>query len=266
MAKKQEIPIKGPELVPDVENWLILSLDLSLSRTGYSVAYVSKTLDREWIDVGSIKPTESSAAIWLRSYLIGKYVVSLLASDKVSKYLKKPKTGVIFCLEAPTPNNDYLVGLNRIVNVSLFNEAQNLLPEHKKFMCLVNASTLRSVMGLVKTGNNKDENIAKAYTFLSETEWPGIDSDSCDAVLLAEFATNVASALNGGLLTTKYNEVLCNYTDVKKGSGRNSKTVKKGILHNPAYWYEQKKQEYQLAIKDARIPSGKRLAKVSYKV
>jgi hypothetical protein len=259
---KKEIPIQKPEHL-DIKDWVIMGLDLSVSRTGFAIAHVDSKSNFKWIDVGSIKPADSSSPTWLRAYLTGRHIIQLL--DNVKSYLKKD-TGIIFCLEAPTPMNDHLTTMNRVINVSLFNQAQNLFPDNRKWMLLVNASTLRSIMGLTKTGNNKDENIAKALTYISSTEYPGIDSDSCDAVLLTEVARCVALLNNEEEIPAKILDTLCNYTDVKKGAGRNLKIIKKGLLHNKTYWYEQKKSEYVLSIKDAKTPSGKRLLKVSYTV
>jgi hypothetical protein len=262
IKKIKELLIEIPERL-EIKDWIILGLDLSLSRTGYSLARVSEDSVFSWIKVGSIKPADSSAATWLRAFLTGRHIITLL--DDVKDVIGSD-TGIIFCLEAPTPMNDHLTTMNRVINVSLFNDAQNLFPDNRKFMLLVNASTLRSIMGLTKTGNNKDENIAKAYTYISEKEYPGIDSDSCDAVLLASVAKEVCMLNNGKEIPNKIKDTLCNFTDVKKGSGKNIRISKKGLLHNKVYWYEQKKQTYVISIKDATTPSGKRLIKVSYEV
>ena len=66
------------------------------------------------------------------------------------------------------------------------------------YTLLVNASTLRNMMHLTQRGvKNKKENIARAYDFLKKDEFPEVDSDACDAVLLAMVGRYVCSIFTG---------------------------------------------------------------------
>jgi hypothetical protein len=130
----------------------------------------------------------------------------------------------------------------------------------KKFatvrILMTNAATLRSLMGLYRKGNNKGENIARAYDFIDKEAYPQLDSDACDAVLLSMVARHVASILLGfpDTVPDNFKVSLCNAERGTKGAGRNERVIIKGILHRPEYWYEYTRKDYTLCIRDASSP------------
>jgi hypothetical protein len=208
--------------MPEIKEWYILGLDPSLSRTGYALQHVRLTDEgtkARWVNVGSIKPTDSSDPIWVRSKNIAMFLRTLVPrgadGDTVSR------TGLIVSLEFPTPTNDFLVALNRIVHLVLFDgpgvpfEKGDLSILSNNFGAIrilhTNAATLRSLMGLTMRGaKNKVENIAKAYTFIDKEKFPSLDTDSCDAVLLAMMARHTASMLISHTILERFLSALCN--------------------------------------------------------
>jgi hypothetical protein len=162
------------------------------------------------------------------------------------------KIGLIISMEFPTPMDDYLVALNRIIHLVFFETDM-----WRKFatvrILMTNAATLRSLMGLYKKGNNKGENIARAYDFIDKVGYPQLDSDACDAVLLSMVGRHVASILLGfpDTVPDNFKVSLCNAEKGTKGAGRNMKVITKGILHRPEYWYEYRKKDFTLCIRDA---------------
>ena len=69
-------------------------------------------------------------------------------------------TGLLISMEYPTPMNDFLVALNRIIHLVFFEDGWYVSKLKTIRVLTTNASTLRSVMGLSKTGRkNKAENI-----------------------------------------------------------------------------------------------------------
>jgi hypothetical protein len=171
-------------------------------------------------------------------------------------------------METPTPMNDFLTSLNRVVTSVLFSET-SILHKYKVWTLSVNASTLRSAMGLIQRGaGNKKENIERAFSFIPLIEYPGLDSDSCDGVLLTQMGIYAALILQEKIESVPQNivKILCEDKEVLKGKGRNMKTTTKGLFHNPIYWFDYTRSEYSVVVKDARIPPKKRLLKVSYTV
>lgn len=241
-----------------IDSWDIIGIDASLSRTGYA----RLNSDGDWLDIGSFAPEDSKLPVWVRSAAIANLLKQLFAPQNL--ILPFPdRTGLLLVLEAPTINNDFLQAIHRVMNIVFWSDKQAPYLYDSIKVLLINASTLRSKYGLTKTGNNKDENKAKAYELVNPKEWPGIDSDSCDGVLLAHVGLHCAKILMGRSeqADPKWVEALTD-TNVKvKGKGRNQKIVKVGLMYNPMYWWSYQKYDVKLSFKDARVPSGKRLAK-----
>lgn len=269
MIKKQKkvIPLDIPAKM-DVDSWLVVGLDPSLSSTGYAMMKVTpgpgRTMnptlaDAQWLAAGSIRPETAADPIWVRSKMIGVYIREMVdkAYDSyVYRYSDNiERMGLILSMEFPTPMDDYLVSLNRIMHLTLFETDM-----WRKFadvrVLLTNAATLRSLMGLFKRGNNKGENIARAYDFIDKDSYPQLDSDACDAVLLAMVARHVSSILLGfpDTVPDNFKTSLCNAEKGTKGAGRNTKIITKGILHRQEYWYRYERRQYALKIRDAASP------------
>jgi hypothetical protein len=170
-------------------------------------------------------------------------------------------------MEQPTPQNDFLVALNRVLHITLLEEIRNFpafvtggLPfEFAEVQVLhTNPRTLRSLMGLTKTGNkNKVENQVKAHEFLDDPKaFPQLDTDACDAVLLAMMGRFTASILLGleAEVPQRFKQCLTSDERVVKGKGRNQKIETKGLLWNKRYWYTYTPQDYSIMLKDARSP------------
>ncbi len=263
-AKKERKP---PELrIPDpntnIDNWLVLGLDPSVSRTGFAFMglYVKDgTLTHEWLGIGSVKPNKiedyrhTRTTLWARSKAISLYIREYLRLFPVNK-----RTGLIISTEFPTPQNDFLVGLNRILHVILFEDG-SLADSFGDIRILTpNASTLRSLMGLKQRGAaNKRENIEKAYTFVDQKVYPRLDSDSCDGVLLAVMGRYAATILMGrpNEIPNNFLVRLCNATVTTKVSkkGRIKEKIE-GILLRAEYWYSYERQSYGVGVIDASNP------------
>ena len=244
----------------DVNEWVIVGIDPSLSRTGLALM-TNTTEGPDWKLIKSLKPAESSYPVWVRSVMMADFISSaILAHSDADK-------GLIIVLEAPTPKNDWLNIVNKIIQSKVL---PSVTGEFKSVCVMhVNAMTLRSCLGLTATGNNKHENIQKSHEYASAAEFPGIDSDACDAVLLSQFGRHASDLFLGQDIKTMPEKVmlaLCDYTDVVKGKGKNQKIVKKGILHNPNYWFHYESKCYSISIKDARIPPKKRLEKLEVSI
>jgi hypothetical protein len=241
-----------------VPNWFILGIDPSLSRTGFATANY-KDGQFGWQSIGSIKPDSSQYPVWVRSKMMAVRLAQMILREEVG--LLEDNKGILVCMEQPTPGNDWLNVLNKVIQAELFSVMPMTVPV---YLLHVNAATLRSNFELKRTGNNKDENIRKSHEFASAHLFPGIDSDSCDAILLARYAGFVAELLATGDKTNIPERILlslCDYSDVVKGKGTRERIVKKGLLHNPVYWSAYQKTQYSMSIKDARIPSKRRLLK-----
>ncbi len=296
----KEIILRFPEALPDVDHWLVMGLDPSLSRTGYAMMHVILPEDphkgqpckhpgclshvshpceecgrtagmfgtyADWTQVGSVKPDSSKDPIWIRSKGISLFLKERLSEAattiKFEDFLAinngQPSVtpihtmGLLIATEHPTPTNDYLVALNRIMHLVLFDGDL-----WKKFAVVkilsINASTLRSLMGLSQRGTtNKKENILKAYEFIDKTRFPALDPDSCDAVLLAMMGRYVSSILLGRPreIPERVLQSLCNSAQISKGKGRNQHFVTAGVLHRPEYFYEYQKLTFKFLSRDA---------------
>jgi hypothetical protein len=246
--KKEKPPLEllSPQPMPEIHRWLIFGLDPSLSRTGYALMEVNRDATAppaRWITVGSVKPESAADPVWLRSKLL-----ALSLRDILREHTPQDQyTGLIISAEAPTAQNDFLVTLNRVLHVILF---EGDLADQYAFTGVLqtNASTLRSLMGLKMRGaKNKTENIAKAYSYLDQGTYPNLDTDACDAVLLSMMGRYTASLLLG------FPTTLTNAAKEVKGKGRNARVITKGILHRSEYWYAYRRSEYAVVLRDARV-------------
>ena len=249
--------IKVPEKRNEVA-WTIVGIDPSLSRTG--LAILDNTVDGPtWTAIKSLKPDDPKAPSWIRSVMMANYITqSVLENEALNK-------GLMIVMEAPTPGNDYLATINKIIHAMVLPEIRDVSDYAKICVMHVNAMTMRSCLGLTAKGNNKHENIKKSHDFADPAVFPGIDSDACDAVLLAQFGRYVSDVFLGKSTTDipdKIAAALFDFTDVVKGKGRNERVVKKGIIYNPAYWFVFTPTAYSISVKDARVPPKKRLEKI----
>jgi len=265
-AKKERKPIElcVPDPNPNIDNWLVLGLDPSVSRTGFAIMGVftdpvGGNLQTHWLSIGSVKPDKiedyrhTRTTLWARSKAIALFIREFLKLIKVNK-----RTGLIISMEYPTPQNDFLVGLNRILHVILFEDGTLAESFGEIHILTPNASTLRSLMGLKQRGaTNKKENIEKAYTFVDRATYPQLDSDSCDAVLMAMVGSYAAKILMGrpNEIPNNFLVRLCNATVTSKVSklGRIKEKIE-GILLRSEYWYAYGRQSYGVGVKDATNP------------
>jgi hypothetical protein len=257
---KKIIPLDIPAKMDDVDSWLVVGLDPSLSRTGYAIMYVDPRVEGEkpaafWQDVGSVKPSEASKPIWIRGKAMSVYLRETISKN--FKLIGSPaRTGLIISMEFPTPRNDFLVALNRIIHLVFFEG-----DFYKQFAAIrimtVNPASMRSLMGLTMQGSkNKKENIVRAYEYISRQRWPSLDTDSCDAVLHAIIAKHAASIMLGlpESVPERFKNSLCNSNKEVKGKGTRVRIITKGLLHRDEYWYPYNREEYTLLVKDAANP------------
>jgi hypothetical protein len=263
---KKPVELLLPDPVPEIKHWLIFGLDPSLSRTGYALMSVRKedgATNARWLQVGSVAPDSSAAPVWVRSKQIAKALKNTLKGHVFSD--EAAETGLIISMEFPTPQNDFLVALNRIIHLVFFDnpgvpfekDDYSILSNNFATIRVLtpNAATMRSLMGLTMRGaKNKKENIEKAYTFLDRDRYPNLDTDACDGVLMAVMARHVASLLLG-CADEVPKPFAFRYTNAEKetkGRGRNERIVTKGMLHRPEYWYAYEPTVYSLQWRDAR--------------
>jgi hypothetical protein len=267
-----------PPAVTDVNHWLIMGLDPSLSCTGYAFMHVSPSEDvsgtstAKWLDVGSCKPQETKNPVWLRAKLMAMYLKQML--DRVSLPFCAPQLvsmGLMVVMEAPTPGEDFLNRVNAVFHEHIFSDGDLANRFQQIKILTINASTLRSLMGLYTKGNNKGENIKQAYTFLDKARFPNLDGDACDAVMLTMVARAACSVLLGmpEEVQPKYLQTLCDAAPVERGKGRNVRVTTKGLLHTtgqrPEYYYSYQKQNFTICVRDAAQPK-KVLSRFDYPV
>jgi hypothetical protein len=291
---KEPIPLSIPPADTQIKRWIVLGLDPSMSRTGFALLDVRPTLDNAstsdaiWLAAGSVKPDkiedatgDARSTVWIRAKAIATYIREMVKSvapaPKPQGDLEgygdfdpapaKSDVGLIICMEYPTPQNDYLWSVNRIINLIMFEDHQVA----SKFGCvrifLVNASTNRSVMGLIQKGNNKGENITKAYEFIDKARFPELDPESCDGVLMAIWGRHAASVMLGtsGEIPERFLLTMCRGDQRIKGKGRNAHAIINGILHRNEYWYRYERSSYSVAIKDASNPK-KNLSRLNFSI
>lgn len=266
------ITLRIPPPVEGIDRWLIMGLDPSLSRTGYAFMLVEGTEGRtaaKWLEVGSLAPESSSDPVWVRSK-----AVALALRDKLTTAAQLQlganlqRTGLIISFEAPTPGNDFLTSISRILHLVLLDQESWANSFARVHVQLTNAATLRRLMGLTQRGSsNKKENVAKAYTFLDQGSYPNLDTDACDAVLMGMMARYSAAILMGHPYTIpeRFLLALTNGEEEVKGKGRNAKTRIKGILHRPEYWTLYERNEYAVVLRDARQKKA-HLDRISYTI
>lgn len=266
---KAPIVLNIPPAMTDVSHWLIMGLDPSLSCTGFAFMHVTpnsqSTSEAEWLDVGSCKPEETKNPVWLRAKLMASFLkqkleeVSLpLCNDWLTHMDDAQRTlGLMVVMEAPTPTDDFLNRVNAVFHEHLFSDGELFRRFRHIRILTINASTLRSLMGLYTKGNNKGENIKRAYDFLDKTLYPNLDGDACDAVMLTMVARSASSVFLGmpDEVQPKYLQTLCDSSPVERGKGRNMRITTKGLLHTtgqrPEYWYSYDRQDYTLCHRDA---------------
>jgi hypothetical protein len=297
-AKKEPAPLLIPDPNPKCKRWLILGLDPSLSRTGFALLDVRPTLahtpeegpytDAIWLAAGSLKPEipevvglHTKNTEWQRSKAIATYLREMVKSVAPDTRQQKgdfhvcnvpecckPEVGLIVALEYPTPTSTWLVSLNRIINLILFEDGVLRERFAEVRIMLINAATMRSLNGLTGRGNkNKAENIVKAYQFIDKARFPELDTDSCDAVLMAMMARHAASVQLGTSdeIPGNFKTSLCSAAQDTKGSGRNSRVVTRGILHRTEYWYKYERIGFTVRVKDASNPK-KSLSRVNFSI
>lgn len=253
--KRKQKP--GPDLVfpsePTIKSWHVVAVDPSLTRAGFATSYATPE-KAEWISVGSWKPRDSSQPVWARAAAIGSKIKDLAVVLQGIEDAQAKQLGLLFIMEAPPPRNDWLSSLQRVIFMMMGRNQMHDLPYGAVRVMLVNASTLRSQMALTKTGNNKNENIARAYDYIDRNKYPQLDSDSCDAVLLSVVGIAAANVLMGqqDLVPDKFRTLLCDTTTTTKGKGKMARDVMKGLLHNPAYFWKMEPISVELAVKDAK--------------
>jgi hypothetical protein len=294
---KEPTPLSVPQPNTYIKRWIVLGLDPSMSRTGFAVLDVRPPLaatpeegeytEAIWLAAGSVKPDkiddpniDARATVWIRAKAIATYIREMIKS--VAPPLRnpgdlhtcnlpeccRPEVGLIIAMEYPTPKNDYLWSVNRIINLIMFEDGEiaNLFGEVR--ILLVNASTLRSLMGLTQKGStNKTENIAKAYEFIDNKRFPELDPESCDGVLMAMMGRHAASVMLGtsAEVPERFLTSLCRSDQRVKGKGRNAHAITNGILHRTEYWYRYSRQRYSVAVKDATNPK-KNLSRVNFSI
>ncbi len=269
---KKVIPLDIPAKM-DVDAWLVVGIDPSLSRTGYALAEVSaagQLTGHRWLTVGSVKPDSAADPIWVRGKAMSLFLKRVITKTHHSLIFPEnfdlgdeaptKRVGLLISLEYPTPMNDFLVALNRILHLVLFeqSEVNNFTSQFATIRILTtNAATLRSLMNLKMRGAaNKKENIVRAYEHIQHNLWPSLDTDSCDAVLLAEMGRHAATIMLGHdyNVPEHIKNSLCNSNKEVKGKGTRVRIITKGLLHRDEYWYPYEPKEYTLLVKDAANP------------
>ena len=289
------VPVVYPTPLQGVSQWLVYGLDPSMSRTGYALLRVSLPDDplkcmpcqhpgclshashpcegcgrlgglyptqAEWVEVGSVKAEKASDPIWIRGKGMALYLKGVLVSrgPRIDSQMGLPEpTGLLISMEFPTPMNDFLVALNRIIHLVFFENSQVTDRFRTVRILATNAATLRSVMGLSRTGRkNKAENILRAYDFINRGRFPRLDPDSCDAVLLAMMGRYTASVLldRGREVPDRALHALCSGQQKAKGKGSHMHIVTQGILHRPEYFYEYARKEYTFLVRYAASPKA----------
>ena len=228
----------------EIQNWAILGLDLSLARTGYAVL-LTEGGRRSWREIGSYTQ-DSAPDTWARAqaYAIG---IGMALEQIWMECIRSRggRWGLAIVMEYPDPENSYLMGLNQVIQASLWNPT---IPYYTHFAELrrmfVNANTLRSVMGL-PPGSTKADNQRVAQTFLPTGGYPNLDTDACDAVLLCQYAAwgidllqhrpeqvppkaQLSLAKPGVKVKVKVNS--------KNGEVMSRKETQAALLYNPELW------------------------------
>jgi hypothetical protein len=204
--------------------------------------------------MGSLRPNTASDPAWIRSLAMGSVLKDLLLKQAPVRRL-----GLIVSFEAPTFGTDSLNTANKVMHTILFNPYLTRIYPQVKILH-TNAATLRSLLGLVQRGSqNKKENKAKAYTFIDQVEYPALDNDACDGVLLGMMGVWTAKILLGESASVPPN-VLTKLTDSTiehKGKGKNAYTQLAGSLHRLEYYTDYQDRDYLVAHKDAKSTTAR---------
>lgn len=180
-----------------------------------------------WIEVGSIKPENAGDPVWVRSKataLALREKLNPIIGWLIEHGIKPSTTGLIISFEAPTPQNDFLTSISRILHVVLLDKDGPAQDFAQVNIQLTNAATLRRLMGLVQRGrDNKKENVAKAFTYLDKGSFPNLDTNACDASLMAIMARYTAAILMG-LPHTVPERFLIAFEAVGKGTSKGTRT------------------------------------------
>lgn len=294
---KEPTPLSIPQPNGQINRWVILGLDPSMTRTGFAILDVRPGIantpeegpytEARWLAAGSVKPEKIDDAglhprntIWIRGKAMATYLREVIKSvapvpsaqdnpyGDLDAAPAKSDVGLIVSMEYPTPMNDYLVALNRIIHLIFFEDGELTTLFGEIRILTTNASTLRSLMGLRQKGNqNKGENIARAYEFIDKKRFPELDSDACDAVLLSMMGRHTASVMVGAAneVPERFLTSLCSAVQEVKGAGRNAHVITKGLLHRNEYWYRYERRDYAVAVKDASNPK-KSLSRVNFSI
>src|SRR5271166_1530651 len=148
---KAPIVLNIPPAMTDINHWLIMGLDPSLSCTGYAFMHVTPGdhfphTEAEWLEVGSVKPQETKNPVWLRSKLMALFLKQTL--DSVSMEVLRDNgldfgvsaLGLMVVMEAPTPTDDFLNRVNAIFHEHIFSDG-DLYRRFKQIRILtINAS------------------------------------------------------------------------------------------------------------------------------
>jgi hypothetical protein len=260
---KPIIELLIPDPTPEIDSWLVMGVDPSLSASGYAIARVDRNSDPIWTSIGSVRPDKTSDPSWIRSLSMGQFLLMTLLNE----YNGDNKMGLIVSFEAPTMGNDYLNTANKVMHTVIFGgDVNNKFPNIK--IQHTNASTLRSLLGLVKRGaKNKKENKDKAWTYIDKAVYPSLDNDACDGVLLAMMGVWTAKILLGESSSVP-EKVLTKLTDKTlehKGKGKNAYTQLAGTLHREEYFTSYTQKEYQVAVKDAKSTAA-RLPRYTFQI
>lgn len=296
LKKKKEIPLLIPPENEQINHWLVFGLDPSVSRTGYALmevipqagAIISdsshsntpavpfKSTVARWIAAGSVKPEieadlHSRSTLWIRSKALALFLREFIKSaipqsSKGDFDTSRSRTGLIIAMEFPTPQNDFLVALNRILHIIFFEDDELVNAFGEIHILTTNAATMRSLMRLTQRGKNTKEKIERAYEYINRDEYPQIDGDSCDGVLHAMIGRYVAAILLGCSeeLPEKFLQSLCDSTQELKGNQK-KRLQTKGLLHRIEYWYLYERRECKVGVRDAANPK-KTLERITFQI
>ena len=246
-----------------IKNWTVFGVDLSLSRTGHARLDIRDGV-ASWVSAGSIKPKDASKETWARGRAIALTLHSMFQDlqDEIRANQTQGPYGVIVSMEFPDPENSYLMALNGIVQGQLWGVERPW--NVQVFRLSVNASTLRSVLrlGTKGKGTDKAENLAMAYEYADREVFPRLDTDSCDAVLLAMLGLHTAMALSGHEDRVPAKPLTRTFTtEMKRKEFKRNGVVTRveltpvGLVHNPATWTVMpQSQTVDMAIYDASKP------------
>ena len=257
MAKPKKV---APELqyarLP-IRHWTVIGMDLSLSRTGFAVLHVENG-EARWAEIGSIAPKTTEDETWARAAAIAiqlkEHVQTAALNIRIwnRAHAADDQWGLIVAMEFPDPNNSYLMSLNGVAQAVLWSSGEHGSSQEWApiYRLAINASTLRATLRLNIKGleASKNVNMDMARTFLETGTYPALDTDSCDAVLLAMMGRHAVMVLTGreNMVPRGPLNTLCTGdVKVKVRSARTAKNPEaepvrietpKALLQNPATW------------------------------